>query len=498
MIRSLRWRMLIGSSIATSAILGALGVALYASMRSALTSEFDSASLAQAHALAGMTELKHGGLRFDSEQPLPQFAQKENPEYFEIRLDDGRFVARSASLGVGHLSLSGPLNQTVYQSITLPDGKPGRGIALRFTPHGEQDEEAEDGASGRPPQSAVVLFARETRELNETLRYLRSLLATLFGLAIVVSGAVLFAVVAGAMRPVRRLAAEIEAFPETELSRRLSSRHVPVELASVVDRLNGLLARLEDAFVRERSFSADVAHELRTPIAGLHTTLEVCRSRPRDVAAYEATIDRCLKISDGIRSMVRTLLLLARADSGQLGTESSTVDIAALTKDCWMPFAKRAADRGVRVESDLEVVVIDADLEKLKMILNNLIDNAISYVDDCGTIQFQAQRAGDELLLRVANTGSSITPAQLPHLTERFWRGDESRSDTGLHCGLGLSLCNRLAILIGGRLRIDSKDGLFTATLTLAVSNGCDQNSGRSVLSPSRGAPGEGWGGGRA
>ena len=312
MIRSLRWRMLIGSSIATSAILGALGVALYASMHSALTAEFDAASLAQARALAGMTEVKRGGLKFDSEQPMPQFARKAHPEYFEIRLDDGRIVAALRLTGARRAALTAPANQPAYQSMILPDGRPGRGVALRFTPYADHDEEAEDGASGRLPQGAVVRFAKGTRELENTLRYVRSLLATLFGLAILVSGAVLFAVVAGAMRPGRRLAAEIEAFPETELSRRLSSRHVPSELASVVDRLNGLLARLEDAFARERSFTADVAHELRTPIAGLHTTLEVCRSRPRDAAAYEATIDRCLKMSDGIRSMVRTLLVLAR------------------------------------------------------------------------------------------------------------------------------------------------------------------------------------------
>ena len=96
------------------------------------------------------------------------------------------------------------------------------------------------------------------------------------------------------------------------------------------------------------------------------------------------------------------------------------VDVVAMMNDCWTPFAKRAAERGVHVERDSPAIIIETDLDKLKMIVNNLIDNAVSYVDDRGTIRIWAQRAGDDLLLCVTNTGSQITPSQVPHLTERF------------------------------------------------------------------------------
>jgi two-component system sensor histidine kinase QseC len=471
MIRSLRWRMLAGTSLATGAILASLGLVLYASMQATLIREFDASCLVQARALGAMAEWKRDHLKFDGDAQMPQFSRQDNPEYFELRADSGALVAQSVSLGDGVLTMptpaAAPLAQPAYEDVSLPDGRRGRGIALRFTPQSENDDDENDRGPAAPSQGAVVLFAKGTDALDATLGRLRQLLATAFGAAILVSGAVLSAVVTGAMKPLRHLANRIESIGADRLSLRIASDEVPVELKPVVDRLNDLLARLDSAFVRERAFTADVAHELRTPIAGLHATLEVCRSRPRTAADYEEAIDKCLKMSGGIGSMIRTLLLLGRADAGQLAAERSAVDVASLLEECWASLAPRAAAKSVRVERDIQSGTIDTDVAKLAMILNNLFDNAVSYVNEGGAITIAATRIADELRIEITNTGSRIAAAQVPHLTERFWRGDESRSATGMHCGLGLSLCNRLAPVIGGRLTMTSEHGTFSAVLIL-------------------------------
>jgi two-component system, OmpR family, heavy metal sensor histidine kinase CusS len=274
--------------------------------------------------------------------------------------------------------------------------------------------------------------------------------------AIVVSGAALVFVVGRAVRPVNRLAAEIESLRETDLARRLDLPDVPAELAPVVQRLNGLLGRLENAFGRERAFTADVAHELRTPLAGLVTTLEVCRSRPRDNPAYEAAIDKCRKMIDRMQAMVESLLLLARADGGQLAAVRKRVDLSQLLSECWADCQMRAEQRGLRIDWEVPSgCIVESDPDKLRIIFQNLFDNAVSYVDDGGMIRVVV----DAEAVEISNSGSKIGSEELPHLFERFWRGDQARTDTGVHCGLGLSLCRRLMELLGGQIGVNAVQG---------------------------------------
>jgi signal transduction histidine kinase len=322
--------------------------------------------------------------------------------------------------------------------------------------------------------------------LDETLARLRRLLAMVFGMAIVVSGGVLSAVVAHSTRPLRRLAGDIDSIRADDLSLRVVADSVPSELRPVVDRLNELLARLDRAFARERAFTADVAHELRTPIAGLHTTLEVCRSRPRSTADYETAIDKCLRMSEGIGSMIRTLLLMGRADAGQLVADRSDVELVALLEGCWAPFAHRATAKSAVVECDIKTVRLETDVEKLKMLVNNLLDNAVSYVDEAGRIEIAGKLDGPSVVISISNTGSTIAPDQIPLLTERFWRGDSSRSATGLHCGLGLTLCDRLVGLIGGRLAFSSINGVFTAVVRLTQPGAAGNHDGPNLVGETR------------
>jgi heavy metal sensor kinase len=437
-----------------------------------LVAEFDSGLMSQVHALESGTEQHGSKVKFEIDPQMPEFAAAEHPAYFEIRLANGKTVARSPSLGKLALSTVAASSAPIYENLILPDGRPGRKLTLGFTPRQEHDDEDEPAAPAAAMR-ATVAVARETAALDATLLHLRWLLIALFGLAILVSGIVLFVVVGGAMRSVNRVAGEIERFEAADLSRRLTSDGVPLELLPVVDHLNGLLIRLQDAFSRERAFTADVAHELRTPLAGLHTTLQVARSRPRDRDAYEAMIDKCLKMTGGIRSMVETLLLLARADAEQLDVTCSPVDVSELIGECWSVFQHRADERGLRVEWELaDRCTISADAEKLRIVINNLLDNAISYSDDAGLIRINARRESGQVTVQITNTGSQITEAETGRLFQRFWRGDASRSNTGVHYGLGLSLCRRLMGLIGGRITAESARGVFVASIFIPAGAG--------------------------
>ena len=469
---SLRMRLLLGTSLGTSTILGLLGVAIFVLMRHSLLLEFDAALLVKANVLAVMVEQNGYKVKFELDQSMPEFIGGQNPEYFQMRLDNGQELARSPSLGTRQLPTPSSREFTKEASI-LPDGRQGRILTIEFTPHLEPDDEDPRGVKSTPIHSVVLSVARDTAALESKLSHLRWLLAGLCGLAILVSGLILILIVGTSLRPLNRLARDIESFPEADLARRLDGRNVPAELVTVVDRLNGLLGRLESGFLREKTFTADVAHELRTPLSGLHTTLQVCRSRPRDRQAYEAMIDKCLKMTGGIRSMADTLLLLARADAGQLPVRCQPVDLARMLEASWAVFLPRARARRLLTAYDVpDPCLVETDTEQFRMILGNLLDNAVSYADEGGTIQIRVHQAGASIILEVCNTASRLADGDAGHLFQRFFRGDDARSDTSVHCGLGLALCRRLISLIGGDITARADKGVFTISLSIP-SDGC-------------------------
>jgi two-component system heavy metal sensor histidine kinase CusS len=454
MIGSLRLRLLIGTSVAMALVLTLLGFAIYFSMWRSLLSEFDSALFAQAKSLDSMVEQHGNRVKFDFDsQQMPEFNAGPRAEYFEIWLDGGKVLARSNSLGDKDLTAGvSPLG--IYRDFILPDRRCGRSLSIQLSTWIDQDDD--DKGRHIKPQAVELTVSRDTADLDHTLSRLRWLLVGLCAAAIVVSEAALVWVVGRAVRPVNRLAEEIESLRETDLARRLDLPDVPTELAPVVERLNGLLARLESAFSRERAFTADVAHELRTPLAGLGTTLEVCRSRPRDNPAYEAAIDKCRKMIDRMQEMVESLLLLARADSGQLAAVQRTIDLSLLLSECWAVCQPRAEQRGLRVGWEVpSPCMIESDPDKLRIIFHNLFDNAVCHADENGTIRVVV----DAEAVEISNSGSRVGSDELPHLFDRFWRGDQSRTDTGLHCGLGLSLCRRLMELLGGQISVQAQRG---------------------------------------
>jgi len=278
-------------------------------------------------------------------------------------------------------------------------------------------------------------------------------------------------VVGRGLRPVREVAARIAGVGDGDLSERIRLDHAPSEVQPVIARINELLERLEAAFTRERAFSADVAHELRTPLAGVQTALDVCATQLRSPEAYQLVIAQCRASMRRMSAMVDNLLTLARAESGQLSINREIVDLGAFLADCWAPFGARAAERQLTVEWNLaDDLTISTDREKLRLVIYNLLDNAVTHVNAGGHLIISAgsDGSGEPVLVEVRNTGCPMPPADAERVFERFWRGDQARRDSGGHCGLGLSLCKRIVTLLDGRIVATiSEEGIFGIKLWL-------------------------------
>lgn len=461
MTRSLWSRVLLGTTVSTVLVLAAAGFTIHAVARLWLLNELETSMAGKARALASVVEQEGGEVEFDFDEEIQvEFSRRDRPEYLQVWQVGGGSLYRSRSLGERDLErVRGRLDAPEFRSATLPSGRSGCLTAITFVPRFKH--------TTGPPKKVTLTIARETRDMERALTQLALLLTAVCTAATFLLIGLHDWSVTRAIRPVRRLAAEIGDLEETTLSTRIEPGDTPGELLPVVDRLNGLLGRLDDAFEREKSFTANVAHELRTPLAGLLTTLELALSKQRDPAAYRDALSRCQIISSQMRTMIDNLLSLARADTGRMQVAMEAVPAGGLLQDCWAVFAPEADARGLQVEWRLDdACEIVADRELLRLIFRNLLGNAVAYADDGGIVRIEWLDGSERPGLRITNTGSKLSAEQARHVFERFWQGDSSRAATGVHCGLGLALSERLMTLLGGSITVESvPGGEFTVTL---------------------------------
>ena len=188
-----------------------------------------------------------------------------------------------------------------------------------------------------------LTVARDTRELYGPLRFLRWLLVTATAAVTALSFGIATVVVRHGLAPLNAIAAQIGAMRVEDLTARVDTGPAPSEIAPLRDRLNVLLSRLQASFQRERRFTADVAHELRTPLAGLRSSIEVTLTRARDSQEYQTVLADCLEIVQNMQAMVNNLLMLARLDTRQMVFHRDRIPLAELVDTCWQPFADRGA-----------------------------------------------------------------------------------------------------------------------------------------------------------
>ena len=240
-----------------------------------------------------------------------------------------------------------------------------------------------------------------------------------------------------AFSPVSRMTAAARKIADgADLQKRLPLSGSRDEIYRLGEVFNGMLARLEAAFERERRFSADAAHELRTPVAAILSQSEYALS--------EGAIQR--------------LLLLARMESGQIAPELEPLELGQLCGMAAEALQQQARERDVRVTVDCAGPVrVDGDATMLTHALINLLDNGIKYGRSGGYVSLRVEARGGEALLRVEDDGCGMSQAQQAHIFERFYRADPSRQRSG--AGLGLALCERIVALHGGRISVESRPG---------------------------------------
>jgi len=478
MMRSLRTRLIIGVIGAILLLLTVFGLIVYSVIRRTLINQFDESLASTAQMLAASVEVDGNNIELEVDvHQMPQFKNIDHPTYYQLWRHDGSVVARSASLAMNNLKIpEGPFGELHFQAVQIPTGRPGRAVGLKFTPR-NSDSNRDSPQQKTGEKSLTLIVARDASSLFHQLDLLKWLLVVASGVTIALSIFIAAFVVRQGLNPLHSIASEIAAIREDDLAVRIETASVPVEILPIKNRLNNLLSRLEGAFQREKRFTADVAHELRTPLAGIRSTIEVTLTRARGTTEYRSVLSQCLEITENMQNMVNNLLMIARLDARQVTFHCQHIRLAELVNSCWQPFAEKANRRKIAFQNRLSKdITINADTENMSMVLWNLLNNAVEYTNTTGQIWVNAQHTDDTVELTVANTGCQLTNEQVPQVFDCFWRVDSSRQDAGVHCGLGLALVERIIKALGGSTSAEVQlGGIFAIRLTLPTHTDSDK-----------------------
>jgi heavy metal sensor kinase len=305
------------------------------------------------------------------------------------------------------------------------------------------------------PAGTLILVSRELTDLQDAVRSLGLTAAGVGALAALLSLAFGWFLAGRALAPIARINETARAMAEGDLSARIPIDRTETELGQVALALNTAFDRLEAALERQRRFTADASHELRTPLATLTVESEWALSRERAPSDYRDSLAICRKAAQRMRGVVEQLLTLARADADDLPVEKSPVRLDEIVDDVVALIVPQAERRNIRVTTRIPAVEVAGDAGRLREAFSNLVTNAVQYNRDNGSVEVAADHETGMVVVTVHDTGKGISAEDLPHVFERFYRGDRARASDG-SVGLGLAVAKAIIERHGGQIRVSS------------------------------------------
>jgi two-component system heavy metal sensor histidine kinase CusS len=266
------------------------------------------------------------------------------------------------------------------------------------------------------------------------------------------------------IRPVEKIADTARRITSTNLRERIDAQGYPSELASLAGTFNEMLDRLEESFERISRFSADIAHDLRTPVNNIRGEAEVALARARTVDDYREVLESSLEEAVRLSELIGDLLFLARAEGPFTHLHRQNVEVGELLGTVRDYYEATATDGGIVLIATVGTEPVTAELDRPLMLraVSNLVSNALAYTPRGGTVTLSASAADGEICVEVSDTGAGIPAEALPRVFDRFFRVDPSRSKASGGTGLGLAIVQSIMALHGGSATIASQLGQGT------------------------------------
>ncbi|MFN3359663.1 MAG: heavy metal sensor histidine kinase [Pseudomonas sp.] len=348
-------------------------------------------------------------------------------------------------------------------TITLPTAPGLHNLQNAGTDYRVYNAPLSDSQPGSP-QLSLMLDITHHQHFLQRMQHLIWLTVGLSALATALLGA--WAARSG-LRPLRRMGEVAAGVSAHSLTQRLPQQHMPVELAELAQAVNAMLGRLDDAFQRLSAFSADIAHELRTPLSNLLTQTQVILTQPRALEDYREALHSNLEELQWMAQLVNDMLYLAKADHGLLMPRREPLALADEVDALLEFFALVAEDAQVTLARK-GIAHTDGDRGMLRRALSNLLDNALRFTPPGGEVRVRMTQSAEGVTLTVENSGEGIPARLLPRLFDRFYRADPARHEgSSEHAGLGLAITQSIVRAHGGRIFCESEAGLTRFVIEL-------------------------------
>ncbi len=454
LLATLRIRLTFWYMFSFSIILVLFAALLYIQLRYSLIAQVDTAlQLAAVQALINLDE-DVGRLAFQNIE--------NNPEAVSS-LSDDYYIQLSAPDGTVWETLGGndgipALNSPTEAFSTLIDGQDQWRVYSREVIVGD-----------------TAGWLQVVQELETVQSTLQSLLAQmLWGLplATLLAGLGGFLLASRALRPVDRMTRTAQSITASDLNQRIDYIGPADEIGRLAQTFDNMLDRLQSAFERERRFTGDAAHELRTPLAAIKGRIGVTLSRPREKTNYTETLQDVEQQVDRLIRLSSDLLYIARLDRAQLEHQSELIELDDFLGAIVDQVRPLAEVKSVTLEESIpEGLMVKGSMDLLIRLYLNLLDNAIKYTPPAGQVTVWARKQRDEIQIGVSDTGPGIATEYMPHLFERFYRAEEDRArnwtgDGQGGAGLGLAIAYEITRVHGGTLSVQSEVGQGTTFIT--------------------------------
>ena len=441
-------------------LIAAFTTSTYVYMRKRLTRSFDASLQANAELIATLVVYEEDGLQLEfSDEIMTRFSRRKHPDIFAVLDQDGKLVEVSRSMKEKP-DWFGP-REGIEKRDFLVKGEDDQYRSIILPTHANVDEEEQQA---KPPP-ITVLFATSREDLDDDLEDALEFLVLSAGVMIVVSLFAGYFVAKRSLLPLYRLADDAGRMDANSLGRRFDLSPIPTDIRPLADSFNHVLSRLQDAFERERLFSSDAAHELRTPVSVIkscvQSTLLSAPDSPRDREALQ----EILLDVERLEELCESLLLLNTPPPDleltcTLSPEIFLLEIQDIVSTFIPAFDKAGSKLNLTVQ-EISCENLCSDTMTARRILTNLLTNALRHGGSGVYVSIVISAAFPHgIAVSVHDTGPGVPDALRNRLFQRFARGDASRTRTTGGAGLGLAISRSLAERFGGTLKLETHDSV--------------------------------------
>ena len=463
-VMSLRNRIALYYTIATAFLIALVFAILYFMVESIVYKQFDEEvnnEVAEVFADAHVTshdftsfarfknfiddkEINFSAVKHDQKE-----AAKVDTEFIQLVNHKGEVVNKSNNLARNVLIFKPGETKTIYFNSTINNSTIRQGQLPLFN----SDGIIKGYLIVAVPMKKAIIVLHDLE--NVFLFSFPAIILTLFVLTRLIAGK--------SIRPIEKVIATAEKMTQTNLSQRIGLPYHHDELYRLASTINALLDRMQDAFQREKQFTADASHELKTPLAVVKGTLEVLVRKPREKEHYETKIQFCLTELNRMAQLIDQLLMLARYESSKIKQHREKVSLHLAIESVTGRLHPIALEKGIDVEvRSNEKSPVIADPAMLEVILENILSNAIKYSPAGSGITITVEQKEKNIMCNITDQGIGIPEEKLHAVFERFYRVDESRNSETGGFGLGLSIVKRLADLQKIQVSVISEKTLGT------------------------------------